>query len=115
MNKRSIGGSIGKKPLVIICALLGLVDSLTQAHKVYAQAQPPREVCDKQIADTLDQISNSSPQLPATIKALEDSRCQGSRSACTLASNHLRDQTATKELDKAEKTRVVQRTVSCTP
>ena len=102
-----------KKTLAVICILLG--GSLVLTPKVHAQAAPSREVCDKQISEVLTQISNSSPQLPAAMKALEDMHCQGSRASCTLGADHLKDQIAAKELDKAEKTRGVQRAVSCIP
>jgi hypothetical protein len=102
-----------KKMLAVICILLG--GSLVQTPQVHAQAAPSREVCDKQISDVLTQISNASPQLPVTMKTLEGMHCQGSRAACTLGADHLKDQIAAKEQDKAEKTRGVQRAVSCTP
>jgi hypothetical protein len=81
-----------------------------------AHAQPPsREVCDKLMSDTLEEIRIASPRVSNAIKVLQDSHCEGSRAACTQAAEYLRVQTEANQPDKVANVRLAQRAQSCMP
>ena len=111
MTDISVGYRSGFVAMVFLSVCAGCSALIPLAH---AQA-PIRQVCDKLMSDTLDEIRKASPRISNAIKALQDSRCEGSRSACTQAADNLRVQTEANQQDKVANIRLAQRAVSCIP
>ena len=101
----------GATAIVYLATTAGWLSLISPAH---AQ-QPTREVCDKLMSDTLEEIRRATTQVPNAIKRLQNSGCEGSRAACTQAADNLRVQTEANQPDKVSNIRLAQRAVSCIP
>jgi len=104
-------GRSGSTALVLLATTGGCLALIPPGH---AQL-PTRDVCDKLMSDTLEEIIRATTHVPNAIKRLQVSGCQGSRAACTQAADNLRAQTEANQPDKVANISSAQRAVSCIP